>query len=65
VTNSAVDMTENSFDITQKKYVVGVHVLLDKTNVAGLRKLMAVLKESEQIDEGIIDGLKSLFGRVK
>lgn len=65
VTNSAVDTTENSFDITQKKYVVGVHVLLDKTNVAGLRKLMAVLKESKQIDEGLIDGLKSMFGRVK
>ena len=65
VTNSAVKSADNSFDITKKKYIVGVHIILDKTTVAGLRKLMAVLKESKQIDEGLMDGLKSMFGRVK
>lgn len=65
VTNSAVKSADNSFDITKKKYIVGVHIILDKTTVAGLRKLMAVLKESKQIDEGIWDGVKSIFGRVK
>jgi hypothetical protein len=65
VTNSAVKTADNSFDITKKKYIVGVHIILDKTTVAGLRKLMAVLKESKQIDEGLMDGLKSMFGRVK
>lgn len=64
VTNSAASDTEYTFNVEAKKYIVGVHVLLDKTTVAGLRKLMAVLKESEQIDEGIWDGLKSMFGRV-
>ena len=65
ITNSAVNTPKHSFDITKKKYIIGVHVILNKSNVTGLRKLMAVLKESKQIDEGIWDGVKSMFGRVK
>lgn len=65
VTNTAIDSTEHTFDTSAEKYIIGVHVILDKTNVAGLRKLMAILKESKQIDEGIWDGVKSMFGRIK
>ena len=65
VTNSAIDSSEHTFDTSVDKYIIGVHVLLDKTTVAGLRKFMAVIKESQQLDEGLMDGLKSLFGRVK
>ena len=64
VTNSAVNTPNQSYDLDAKKYIVGIHIILDKTNVAGLRKLMAILGESKQIDEGLIDGLKSMFGRV-
>ena len=64
VTNSAVNTPNQSYDLDAKKYIVGIHIILDKTNVAGLRKLMTILGESKQIDEGLIDGLKSMFGRV-
>jgi hypothetical protein len=64
ITNSAVDSSKHSYDLEAKKFIVGIHILLDKTTVAGLRKLAAVLGESKQIDEGLIAGLKSMFGRV-
>lgn len=62
ITNTAVNNEDQSFDISLDTYVIGIHVILSKTSITGIRKFLAVLKESSCINENIFDGLMHIFG---